>query len=119
MHQVAKYWNFSFSISPSNEYSGLISFRIDWFDVACQVPLSMGFSRQETGVGCHALLLGIFLTRGSKTHLLCLLHWQTGSLPLVPPGILRPHLAYLSQPRLGGGGRWSRVAVRCLVAFLF
>ena len=28
-----KYWNFSFSICPSNEYSGLISFRIDWFDL--------------------------------------------------------------------------------------
>ena len=28
-----KYWNFSFSISPSNEYSGLISFRMDWFDL--------------------------------------------------------------------------------------
>ena len=28
-----KYWNFSFSISPSKEYSGLISFRIDWFDL--------------------------------------------------------------------------------------
>ena len=27
-----KYWSFSFSISPSREYSGLISFRIDWFD---------------------------------------------------------------------------------------
>jgi len=27
-----KYWSFSFSISPSNEYSGLTSFRIDWFD---------------------------------------------------------------------------------------
>ena len=27
-----KYWSFSFSIGPSNEYSGLISFRIDWFD---------------------------------------------------------------------------------------
>ena len=27
------YWTFSFSISPSNEYSGLISFRIDWFDL--------------------------------------------------------------------------------------
>ena len=27
------YWSFSFSISPSNEYSGLISFRIDWFDL--------------------------------------------------------------------------------------
>ena len=31
LHQVAKCW--SFSISPSNEYSGLISFRIDWFDL--------------------------------------------------------------------------------------
>ena len=28
-----KYWSFSFSISPSNEYSGLISFMIDWFDL--------------------------------------------------------------------------------------
>ena len=28
-----KYWSFSFSISPSDEYSGLISFRIDWFDL--------------------------------------------------------------------------------------
>ena len=29
----SKYWNFSFSISPSNEYSGVISFRMDWFDL--------------------------------------------------------------------------------------
>ena len=29
----SKYWSFSFRISPSNEYSGLISFRIDWFDI--------------------------------------------------------------------------------------
>jgi len=28
-----KYWSFSFSIGPSNEYSGLVSFRIDWFDL--------------------------------------------------------------------------------------
>ena len=35
-----KYWSLSFSISPSNEYSGLISFRIDWFDLlAVQGPL--------------------------------------------------------------------------------
>ena len=33
LHQVAKYWSFSFNISPSNEYSGLISFRISWFDL--------------------------------------------------------------------------------------
>ena len=29
---LSKYWSFSFSISPSNEYSGLISFRIDWLE---------------------------------------------------------------------------------------
>ena len=35
-----KYWSFSFSISPSSEYSRLISFRIDWFDrLAVQGPL--------------------------------------------------------------------------------
>ena len=33
LHQVAKYWSFSFSISPSNEYSGLTSFRMGWFDL--------------------------------------------------------------------------------------
>ena len=32
-HQVAKYWSFNFSISPSNEYSGLISFSMDWLDL--------------------------------------------------------------------------------------
>ena len=32
-HRVVKYWSFSFSISPSSEYSGLISFRIDCFDL--------------------------------------------------------------------------------------
>ena len=35
-------------------------------------------------VSCHALLLGIFLTQGLDLHLLCLRHWQGGSLPLAP-----------------------------------
>ena len=34
-----KYWSFSFSISPSNEHSGLIAFRIDWFNLAVQGTL--------------------------------------------------------------------------------
>ena len=41
---------------------------------------------KNTGVGCHALLQGIFPTQGSNLSLLPLLHWQMGSLPLVPPG---------------------------------
>ena len=32
-HKWPKYWSFSFSISSSNDYSGLISFRMDWFDL--------------------------------------------------------------------------------------
>ena len=32
-HQVAKYWSFSFNISPTNEHPGLISFRMDWLDL--------------------------------------------------------------------------------------
>ena len=38
---------------------------------ACQAPPS-----KNIGVGCHALLQGIFLTQGSNPCLLCLLHWQ-------------------------------------------
>ena len=55
--------------------------------IACRAPLSMGFSKEKTTrVGCCALLQGIFLTQGSNLHLLCLLHWQVGSLPLEPSG---------------------------------
>ena len=37
---------------------------------------------KNTGVGCHALLQEIFQTQGLNAHLLCLLHWLAGSLPL-------------------------------------
>ena len=39
-----KYWSFNFCISPSNEYSGLISFRIDWLDLLQSKGLSGVFS---------------------------------------------------------------------------
>ena len=50
--------------------------------VALQAPLSMGFSSKNTGVGCHFLLQGIFLTQGLKLCLLHPPHWQADSLPL-------------------------------------
>ena len=49
--------------------------------VACQAPLSMGFSWQEYWSGHLLLLQGIFLTQNSNPHLLYLLHWQSDSLP--------------------------------------
>jgi len=39
-----KYWSFNYSVSPSNEYSGLIYFRIDWFDLLDAKGLSSVFS---------------------------------------------------------------------------
>ena len=41
---------------------------------------------KNTGVGCRAPFQGISPPQGSNPHLLCLLHWQVGSLPLAPPG---------------------------------
>ena len=58
-----------------------------------QAPLSVEFTREDTGVGCHFLLQGIFPTQGLNVHLLSLLDWQLGSLPLVLPG--KPHGAWM------------------------
>ena len=48
-----KYWSFSYSISSSNEYSGLISFRIDWFDLAVQATL-------KSLLQCHSSKASVF-----------------------------------------------------------
>ena len=52
-----KYWSFSFSISPSNEYSGLISFRIDWFDLlAVQGTLKSLLQHHSSKASKHSSL---------------------------------------------------------------
>ena len=50
-------------------------------DCSLLVPL-WNFPGKNTGVGCHFLLQGIFLTQGSNSCLLHLLNWQVDSLPL-------------------------------------
>ena len=60
-----KYWSFSFSISPSNEYSGLISFRIDWFDLLAVQGVSRVFPNttvQSINSLVLSLLYGPILT---------------------------------------------------------
>ena len=63
-----KYWHFSFSISPSNEYSALISFGIDWFDLlAVQGTLKSLFRHhnstasilQHSSLPCDQILLSV------------------------------------------------------------
>ena len=57
-HQVAKYWSFSFNISPSNEQPGLISFWVDWLDLlAVQGTLKsllQHHSSKASILGCSA-----------------------------------------------------------------
>ena len=60
-----KYWSFSFSISPSNEYSGLISFRIDWFDIlAVQRTLKSLLQHHslKTSFLCHSAFFTVQLS---------------------------------------------------------
>ena len=53
--------------------------------VACQAPLSMEFSRQEYWSQFPSSSAGDLPNQGLNVSLLCLLHWQAGSLPLAPP----------------------------------
>ena len=56
--------------------------------VACQAPWFVEFSRQEHWRGLPCPSPGNLPTQGLNPCLLCLLHWQMGSLPLAPPGKL-------------------------------
>ena len=62
----SKYWSFSFSINPSNEYSGLISFRMDWLDRLQSKGLSRVFS--NTTVQKHQYF-GAQLSSQSNSHI--------------------------------------------------
>ena len=80
-----KYWSFRFSISPSNEYSGLISFRIDWFDLfAVQGPLknllqhhSLKASILQSSAFFMVQLSHLYMTTGKTIALTMDLYWQS------------------------------------------
>ena len=66
-----KYWRFSFSISPSNEYLGLISFRIDWFDLlAVQGTLRSFLQHQHHSLKASVLQhLALFMVQLSYPYM--------------------------------------------------
>ena len=61
------YWSFNFSISPSNEYSGLISFRIDWFDLLA-IQGTLKSLLQDSTVQKHQFF-GAQLSLWSNSHI--------------------------------------------------
>ena len=70
-----KYWSFSFSISPSNEYSGLISFRMDWLDLLAVQgivkSLLQHHSSKASALRCSAFFM-VQLSHPYVTIVLCL-----------------------------------------------
>ena len=56
-----KYWSFCFSISPSNEYSGLISFRMDWFDLHAVQGSLKSLLQHHSSKASILQLLGFFM----------------------------------------------------------
>ena len=72
-----KYWSFSFCISPSNEYSGLISFRIDWLDLLCSPRDSQESSSTPQFKSINSLALSLL---NSLTLTSIQDHWKNHSL---------------------------------------
>ena len=73
-----KYWSFSFSISPSNEYSGLISFKSDWFDLTVQGTLQSHLQHHisKTSILQHSAFFVVqlshpYVTTGQTVVLTC------------------------------------------------
>ena len=102
----SKYWSFSFSISLSNKYSGLISFRINWFDLAVQGNLKSLLQHHSS-----ILVYGYFLNAWPFDELLLIFQdvqdiqllgrfsWSTCPLSFpfnIPSGKTHPSLPYVS-----------------------
>ena len=68
-----KYWSFSFSISPSNEYSGLIPFRIDWLDLLADQGTLKSFLQHHSSKASISLTLS-FLYRPTLTSCMITVH---------------------------------------------
>ena len=78
-----EYWSFSFIISPSNKYSGLISFRIDWFDLlAVQGTLKSLFQHYGSILQCSAFFMvqlsHLYMTTGKTIALTMLPSLEKG-----------------------------------------
>ena len=63
------YWNFSFSISPTNEYSGLISFRMDWFDLLAIQGTLRSLLQQHSSKASVLLCSAFFIAQLSHPYM--------------------------------------------------
>ena len=79
-------WEAQVSAESESEVTQSCPILCDPWTIAYKVPPPWNYPGESTGVRSHFLLQGIFPTQGLIPSLLCLLHWQMGSLPLAQPG---------------------------------
>ena len=65
----SKYWSFTFSISPSNEYSGLISFRMDWLDILAVQGALKSLLQQDSSKASILQLSAFFIFQLSHLYM--------------------------------------------------
>ena len=68
-HRYPKFWSFSFRISPSSEYSGLISFRIDWFDLLAVQGILKSLLQHHSSKASILRLLAFFMVQLSHLYM--------------------------------------------------
>ena len=87
-----KYWSFSFSFSPSNEYSGLISFRMDWLDLlAVQVTLKSLLQCHSSKSSSLSLTSLLFKLQAG----ICVIFGDFNLLPVCPWASYLPYLLFM------------------------
>ena len=87
-----KYWSFSFSISPSNEYSGLISFRMDWLNPLAVQGTLKSFLQHQNSKASVLWCSAFFIVQLS--------HAYRGSYFSSPFSSLHSHCCHLSSARV-------------------
>ena len=79
-----KYWSFSFSISPASEYSGLISFRVDWFDLLAFQRTLQSLLQQHSSKASFLRCSAFFMVQLSHLYMTTLTsvhdYWKNHSL---------------------------------------
>ena len=100
-----KYWNFNFGISPSSEYSGLISFRMDWFDLAVQGTLKslLQHHNSKASILQHSAFFTVQLshsyTTTGKTITLTIRTFVSKTMPLFFSTLSRFVIAFLRRSK--------------------
>ena len=100
-HEVPKYWSFSFSISPSNEHPGLISFRMDWLDGS---PCSPRDSQESSPTQFKSINFSALSFLYNPTLISIQDYWKNHSTLAYTHGAYKSYIFTILQTKL-----WNRI----------